>query len=566
MGSTVTAGTGRMSGVPASGGIAMGPVLLIRRTRTELRELAPTAVQAEQDRLRAAAARAAADLDALAVRVAARGAEAESGIFVAQALMCVDPVLIDAAASRVAARRMDGASAVREVADELAADLRAIGDDLFAARAADVIDVATRVGAILDGTVAPTLDAPAIIVADDLAPSITATLPREMLLGIAVEGGSPTAHVAILARAYGIPAIVGARGLVAAAERATRVAMDGTTGEIVIEPDAAVRADFAARRARNESLALADPLGPVMTPDGVTVTLLANIGRPQDAAAARAAGAGGVGLFRTEFLFLERAAPPSEDEQERAYRAVLEEFAPLPVTVRLIDIGGDKDLPYLHLGHEANPFLGQRGIRLATVRRDLFLTQLRALARASGAGRLKIMAPMVADHADVADLRDLWAESTKGLTGLSVELGAMIEVPSAALLADGLLVELEFASLGTNDLLQYVLAADRGDPALSRFHDPLHPAHLRLIDHVARAAARTGRSLSVCGEMAADPTGAALLVGLGIRELSMVPAAMRGVRATIRSTSHTALAKLASDALRQTTAAAVRDLARAVVH
>jgi phosphoenolpyruvate-protein phosphotransferase len=566
MGNTVTAGTARVSGVPASGGIAVGPVRVIRRTRTELREVAPAAVGAEQDRLRAAAARAAADLDALALRVAAQGADAESGIFVAQALMCVDPVLVDAAASRVAARLLDAASAVRVVADELATDLRAIGDELFAARAADVIDVAARIAGILDGTAAPTLDAPAIIIADDLAPSMTATLPRELLLGLAVEGGSPTAHVAILARAYGIPAIVGVRGLVAAAEHAALLAMDGTTGEIVIEPDDTARADFAGRRARSETLAVADPLGPVVTPDGATVTLLANIGRPQDAPAARAAGAGGVGLFRTEFLFLERAVPPSEDEQERAYRAVLEEFAPLPVTVRLIDIGGDKDLPYLHLAHEANPFLGQRGIRLATVRRDLFLTQLRALARASGAGRLKIMAPMIADHADVADLRDLWSESTKGLSGLAVEIGAMIEVPSAALLADGLLAELEFASLGTNDLLQYVLAADRGDPALSRFHDPLHPAHLRLIDHVARAAARTGRSLSVCGEMAADPTGAALLVGLGIRELSMVPAAMRGVRAMIRSTPNAVLAALAAAALRQPTAAAVRDLARAAVH
>jgi phosphotransferase system enzyme I (PtsI) len=566
MGNTVTAGPARMSGVPASAGIAVGPVQVIRREKTDQREVAPAAIAAEQDRLRAAAVLAASDLDALAKRVAADGADDESGIFVAQALMCMDPALIDAASSRVVARRIDAASAVRAVADELAASLRAIGDDLFAARAADVIDVAARIGAILDGTVAATLDAPAIIIADDLAPSVTATLPREMLLGLAVEGGSPTAHVAILARAYGIPAIVGVRGLVAAAEHATLLAMDGTTGELVIDPDDAARADYSARRARGESSAVTDPLGPVVTPDGVTVTLLANIGRPQDAPAARAAGAGGVGLFRTEFLFLERATPPTEDEQERAYRAVLEEFGTLPVTVRLIDIGGDKDLPYLRLGHEQNPFLGRRGIRLAAVRRDLFLTQLRALARASGAGRLKIMAPMIADHADVADLRELWTESTKGLSRVSAEIGAMIEVPSAALLADDLLTEVDFASLGTNDLLQYVLAADRGDPALSRFHDPLHPAHLRLIDHVVRAAARTGRSLSVCGEMAADPTGAALLVGLGIRELSMVPAAMRGVRAMIRSTPHAMLAELAADALRQPTAAAVRDRARVVVH
>jgi phosphoenolpyruvate-protein phosphotransferase len=552
-----------MSGVPASAGVAIGRAHVIRGTRREQREVAPAAVAAEQDRLRAAAARAAEDLDELARHVSARGATAEAEIFVAQAIMSIDPMLVDAAASRVASGRIDAASAVGSVAEDIAAKLRETGDELFAARAADVIDVAARIAAILDGTVAPTLDEPAIIVASDLAPSVTATLPREMLLGLAVEGGSPTAHVAILARAYGIPAVVGVRGLFAAAEHATSLAIDGATGEIIIDPDEATRADFATRHAI-AAPTLADVSGPVVTPDGVTVTLLANIGRPEEAVPARAAGAGGVGLFRTEFLFLERSAPPSEDEQERAYRTVLEVFAPLPVTVRLLDVGGDKDLPYLHLAREANPFLGQRGIRLATVRRDLFKTQLRALARASSAGRLKVMAPMVADHADVAYLRELWSESTIGLSHSAVEIGVMIEVPSAALLADDLLGEVDFASIGTNDLLQYVLAADRGDPALSRYHDPLHPAHLRLIDQVARAATRTGRALSVCGEMASDPIGAALLIGLGVRELSMVPAAMRAVRAMIRATPHAVLAKLAADALREPTAAAVRERSRAV--
>ena len=560
---TGTADAIRMRGVPASTGVAVGRPHLIRSTRREPREVAPAAIPAEQDRLRAAAGRAVKDLDELARRVSARGAAAESEIFVAQALMCADPMLVNAAASRIAVHQVDAATAVGGVAEELAAELRATGDELFAARAADVIDVATRIGTILDGTVAPTLDEPAIIVANDLAPSVTATLPREMLLGLAVEGGSPTAHVAILARAYGIPAVVGVRGLVAAAEHATSLAIDGAIGEVIIEPDEATRVDFTARQAVSAPT-VADTSGPVVTPDGVIVTLLANIGRPEEAAAARAAGADGVGLFRTEFLFLERPAPPSEDEQERAYRTVLEVFAPLPVTVRLLDVGGDKDLPYLHLAREANPFLGQRGIRLATVRRDLFKTQLRALARASRVGRLKVMAPMVADPADVALLREMWSESTIGLPRADVEIGAMIEVPSAALLADELFREVDFASIGTNDLLQYVLAADRGDAALSRFHDPLHPAHLRLIDQVARAATRTGRALSVCGEMAGDPIGAALLVGLGVRALSMVPAAMRAVRAMLRTTPHAVLARLAADALRQPTAAAVRERTRVV--
>ena len=565
MSDTATTGAVRMSGVPASTGVAVGRPHIIRGRRRETRAVAPAAIPAEQDRLRAAAARAAADLEALARRITGEGAAAEAEIFVAQALMAADPMLVDAAVSRVAEGRIDAATAVVSAAEDIASQLRASGDDLFAARASDVIDVALRIGAILDGTVAPTLGEPAIIVADDLAPSVTASLPRKMLLGVAVEGGSPTAHVAILARAYGIPAVVGVRGLVAAAEHASVLAIDGATGDVVIEPDEVTRAGFA-RRGANPAPTLDDVSGPVVTPDGVIVTLLANIGRPEEAAAARAAGAGGVGLFRTEFLFLERRVPPSEDEQERAYRAVLEIFAPLPVTVRLLDVGGDKDLPYLRLAREANPFLGQRGIRLATVRRELFKTQLRALARASTAGRLKVMAPMVADRADVAVLRELWSESTTGLAHPAVAIGAMIEVPSAALLAEDLLTDIDFASIGTNDLLQYVLAADRGEPALSRYHDPLHPAHLRLIDQVSRAAARTGRGLSVCGEMAGDPVGAGLLIGLGIRELSMVPAAMRAVRAMIRATPNAALVKLAADALSQPTAAAVRERARSVTH
>jgi phosphoenolpyruvate-protein phosphotransferase len=484
--------------------------------------------------------------------------------------MAQDTALLGSAVGRIATRTLDAATAILEVASELAASLRALDNEVLSGRAADVLDVADRIAARARGEMrtAPVLDREAIVLARDLAPSATASLPREMLLGIVLEAGSATAHAAILARAYGIPAVVGAAGAVAALQHATRVAIDGSSGEIVADPnDATVRA-FRARddaaRARVAS-ARAAAREPAITPDGVRVTLLANLGSPDEVDEALGWGAEGVGLFRTEFLFLERASPPDEDEQERAYRRVLAAFAPRPVTIRMLDIGGDKNIPYLGLAPEANPFLGVRALRLASVRRDLFRTQLRALLRASDAGTLKVMAPMVADMDDVTLLRELWDDAVAGVGPTPAQLGIMIEIPSAAILAEQLLAAVDFASLGTNDLLQYTLAADRGNAALARYHDALHPALLRLVAAAAHGALRRGKPLSVCGEMAGDVFGAAILVGLGLRELSMAPTALGEARALIRTTPSSTLAALARSALELTSAAVVRAQAHATL-
>jgi phosphoenolpyruvate-protein phosphotransferase len=404
---------------------------------------------------------------------------------------------------------------------------------------------------------------------------VAATLPRGCLLGFALETGSPTAHSAILARAYGIPAVVGVGGLVEALERATggvadgrspELAIDGDSGEVVIDPDgAAIRRwdERAAELARAADRAMAEAGRPAVTRDGVEVILLANIGTPEEAARCVALGAHGVGLFRTEFLFLERPSPPSEDEQVAAYRSVVEAFAPHPVTIRLLDVGGDKPIPYLPLEPEANPFLGVRALRLAAVRPEIFVTQLRAAYRAAAAGPVKVMAPMIADATDAELLLSLADRARselerEGATHGPVDLGVMLEIPSAILVADSYFGRLRFGSLGTNDLLQYTVAVDRGNPALARYQDSLHPALLRLVAEAVAAAERAGIELSVCGEMAGDPAAALALVGLGIRNLSMAAGSLPLVRRAICASTAAELRAAAEASLSAASAAAVR--------
>jgi phosphoenolpyruvate-protein phosphotransferase len=539
--------------------------------------IAPDAVGPERARLADATAAAADQLDALADRVTHEGHREEAGIFAAQAAIARDPALATLADERIG-QGDDGVAAIQAAAGSFADQLRSIGDELLAARAADVIDVGQRIARKLAGVAdnsAGGLDRPAIVVADDLPPSVTATLPRDRLLGIALEGSSATAHAAILARAYGIPAVVSATGLLAALGDGTgsagggpmaEIAIDGETGEIVLDPDEATRARFATLAAiagRRRDADLGEASLPAVTTDGLTVTLLANIGTPDESAGAIALGAAGVGLFRTEFLFLERASPPSEDEQLTAYRRVVEAFAPHPVTIRLLDVGGDKPIPFLPIAAEANPFLGVRALRLARTDPQVFVTQLRACYRAAAAGPVKIMAPMIADADDVDLLLALAARArselaAEGLAFGEAALGVMLEIPSAVLVAASYFERIRFASLGTNDLLQYTLAVDRGNAALERYRDSFHPAVLRLIREAAVTAERAGIELSVCGEMAGDPPAALALVGLGVRSLSMAATSLAAVRRAIRAAGRADLERGASAAIADRSAAAAR--------
>jgi phosphoenolpyruvate-protein phosphotransferase len=389
------------------------------------------------------------------------------------------------------------------------------------------------------------------------------------VLGIVTSAGSPVSHGAILARALGIPAVVGAGGAIGALEGAgagADVAIDGATGEVIVAPDPGTAAAFDARAARAARARAADAEEaslPPVTLDGIEITLLANIGTPGEAGPARALGARGVGLFRTEFLFLERATPPSEDEQAAAYREAVEAFQGDPVTIRLLDIGGDKPIPYLPMPAEENPFLGVRALRLAHDRPELFVTQLRACYRAAVAGPVKVMAPMVADAGDATMLLALASRARaelleEGAAFGDVDLGVMLEIPSAVLSADAWFGDVAFASIGTNDLTQYALAVDRGNPALERYRDAMHPAVLRLIAMAADSAARAGISLSVCGEMAGDPAAALALVGIGVRQLSMGAASLPAVRRAIRRATASVLAETAALALHDRSAADAR--------
>ncbi|HJW22136.1 MAG TPA: putative PEP-binding protein, partial [Candidatus Limnocylindrales bacterium] len=403
-----------LRGVPAAPGVAIGPVW-----RPERGHVAEAPILD----LRAAADRAAADLTALAARVRAAGRESDAEIFEAQAVMALDPMLLDGAEERLNATGGPGvagpdgtAAAVEGAARELASTLAELPDELLAARAADVRDVGGRIARIVSGRAIALPDRPSIALAEDLPPSVTAEIPDGLLLGIALERGSAVSHAAILARGLGIPAVVAVQGLLAALDGAATVALDGGAGRVVLEPSPAERAvlDAAAaehRRAADAAAALAGEPG--RTKDGHRVPLLANIGRPEDAQRALDAGAEGIGLFRTEFLFVGRSDAPSEDEQVAAYRAVLDAFGARPVVIRLLDIGGDKPVPYLHLAREDNPFLGVRGLRLGYADRALLLTQVRAIARA-GAGLATaphVMAPMVATVEDVELVRSLVEEA-----------------------------------------------------------------------------------------------------------------------------------------------------------
>jgi phosphoenolpyruvate-protein phosphotransferase len=547
-----------LRGLPAAPGVATGAPWIYR----------PPAADAEPRRSIADAAdEAVAELERLARKLNDEGRPAEAEILDAQALMATDQELLGVARDLEAGGAAPVA-AMLEAGERAAASLEALGDAVLSARAADVRDVAARIVRHLAGAPPPRLERRSIVVADDLAPSVTVELDRALLAGIALEGGSRTSHAAILARALGIPAVVCLPGIVERAAGVGELGIDGTAGLAVLDPDDSARSALAhaatvtaERRAADE--AFADR--PLATRDGHRVLCAANIGDPGEAAGAFAAGAEGIGLFRTEFAFAGRTGAPGEEDQAAAYARVLRAAGDAPVVIRLVDIGGDKPLPYVPVPPELNPFLGMRGMRLADLQPDLFATQLRAILRASSAADrvVSIMAPMVADGDDVRRLRALVDQARNEVPDApQPRVGIMIEVPSAVLLAEQLAAAVDFMSIGTNDLTQYLMAADRTNPRLSDRQDPLHPAVLRAVARLTEAARATddGCHVAVCGEMAGDPAGAQLLVGLGVDELSMDPGTFNAVKRAVAERSRAELANLAAAAPALVSAAEVRAL------
>ncbi|MET9340190.1 phosphoenolpyruvate--protein phosphotransferase [Nonomuraea sp. NPDC003804] len=546
-----------ISGVGVSPGIGQGPVYVLTVSVPEPPEGATYEGEADQEKARAHAAleQVAGELEARGVRA---GGEAKD-VLAAQALMARDPGL----AIGVDALIETGTAAPRAVYESFGKyrDLLVAAGGYMGQRVVDVEDVRDRTIAVLTGHPVPgvptTAAEPYVLVARDLAPADTVLLTRDVVAAFVTEQGGPTSHTAILARAMGLPAVVAARGATAL-RPGVRVLVDGGLGTVTVEPSEQQVAD-ARRLSAARARALDAATGPGRTADGHPVPLLANIGGPADVQAAVDSGAEGVGLYRTEFLFLDRASPPTREQQRDAYRAVLEAFPQGKVVVRTLDAGADKPLAFLPAtGREPNPALGLRGLRMFRAFPEVMTDQLQALADA-GAGmsdRLQVMAPMVSTVDEAT-----WFVHECTVKGLG-SVGVMIEVPAAALRSKDLAATVGFLSIGTNDLAQYAFAADRQVGALSALQDPWHPA---LLDLIAAAVGDHGVPCGVCGEAAADPALACVLVGLGAATLSMSPAALPAVRAGLAAHSLAQCRRAAAMARGQVTAAGARNAARAAL-
>ncbi|GAA5233254.1 phosphoenolpyruvate--protein phosphotransferase [Verticiella sediminum] len=546
--------------VPAAPGVAIGPVHLQLACALEYPSRGESPA-IERERLAAALAEARAEVEAL---VARSEAKAVRDIFGAHLEMLADPALTD----EVHARLQQGESAEAAwatVIEEAAVAQERLQDAVLAERAADLRDIGRRVLGRLCGVAEVTApDEPYVLVMAEMTPSDVARLDRERVAGLLTARGGATAHSAIVARALGIPALVGAGDGVLLLAEGTRVLLDGQRGRLLVGPDDA-QVEHAReeqhRRAERLRLAEAHKLEPARTRDGHAVEVAANLGDSAGAAKAMAQGAEGVGLLRTEFIFMAQPQAPDLATQEAEYRRVFDALDGRPLVARTLDVGGDKPLPYWPVPHEDNPFLGVRGIRLTLRRPQLMETQLRALLRASDGRPLRIMFPMVGGVDEWRQAREMTRLLAREIPQADLQLGIMVEVPSAVMLAPVLAREVDFFSIGTNDLTQYCLAIDRGHPTLSAQADGLHPAVLRMIDMTVRAAHAEGKWVGVCGELAGDPLAVPLLVGLGVDELSLSPGGIPEVKARVRELQYSTAVELAATALTLDGAAAVRALA-----
>lgn len=562
-------------GVPASRGVAIGPAYHFRRASLTFERHEVVDTDAEWKRLQDALRTAREQLAAVHDKALRESGEEQAQIFIAQAEMLDDPELIGAMQTAIHEDRINAEAALIDASEQYAQIMESMGNEYFAARAADIRDVAQRVlRLLLNVSESPDagLSAPAVILADDLTPSDTVLLDKSKVLGFCTAGGGATSHTAILARGLGIPAVVaaGEEALHSITDGDTLV-VDGSEGQVIANPDPEVLQRYearieAARSAGAEAKARAGQ--PAVTTDGRQVEVVANIGNVESARFALQNGAEGVGLLRTEFLYLERDTLPSEEEQYQAYRAILDEFGQLPVILRTLDIGGDKELPYLQMEPEMNPFLGVRALRLSLLKPELFKPQLRAALRAGVDRNLKIMFPMVATTSEVRAARRVLDECRQELAaeGIpfadNIEIGIMVEIPSAALMADLLADEVDFFSIGTNDLTQYTMAADRTNGRLDYLASAFHPPVLRLIANVIEAAHRKGKWVGMCGELAGEPLAIPILLGLGLDEFSMNPPAIPPGKELIRRLSAAEAAEVARQALNMDDPEAIQALVR----
>ena len=566
-----------LSGTGVSGGVARGTAFVVAcgtRSAIAQRRISPAETEGERARFDRALARAAEELKALQDDVGARLGRTEGDIFGAQALVVGDPALREQVLAVVREKLVNVEAALAEVIERYTRALDGVPDSYLRERAADVRDVGRRVLSALIGVKRPDgLEVPSgsIVVAEELLPSVTARMELGHARAFVTERGNRFSHTSILARSMGTPAVVGVPEASVRIRTGQRLIVDGTAGTVFVEPSRVVEREYAAleaaQRAGNVELHRLAGL-PSVTRDGTAIPLLANLNKLADADLALRHGAEGVGLYRTEFGFSIAAALPTEDEQYELLVRAAARFDPRRVVFRMLDLGGDKVLPYFPLPPSRNPSLAERGIRLLLRHLDVLKPQLRAFLRVSADHPVSILIPVVAGVDDVREVRALVRQTQRELSAEgrrfhpAVPLGAMIEVPSAALTAGALAREVDFLSLGTNDLVQYVLAADREDESVAPYYQPLHPAVLRLVRLVAEAAHGAGRELTICGEMAGDPLHTELLLGLGLESMSVAPGEMLAVKGAIRRTHLGAARELAARALELASSAEVEALLR----
>ncbi|MEQ6856723.1 phosphoenolpyruvate--protein phosphotransferase [Lysinibacillus capsici] len=567
----------RLTGIAASDGIAIAKAYRFVQPDLTFAKTTVHDIEAEQKRLAAALAKAEQELIVIRQQTLEKFSAEEAAIFEAHLLVVHDPELIGPINQKIADEAVNAEYALHEVTSMFVALFEGMDDEYMSARASDIKDVTNRILAHLLGVHIPNpsnINEQVIIVANDLTPSETAQLDRNYVLGFITDIGGRTSHSAIMARSLEIPAVVGAGVATTTIQDGDTIIVDGLTGQVLVNPSADVIADYQekAQKYRVQQAEWSTLVNEqTVSKDGVHVELAANIGSPNDLDGVLRHGAEGIGLYRTEFLYMGRENIPSEEEQFTAYKTVLEGMKGKPVVIRTLDIGGDKHLPYLPLQEEMNPFLGHRAIRLCLDQQELFRTQLRALLRASVYGNLKIMFPMIATIQEFRAAKAILLEEKEKLiaggiaVGSSIEVGMMVEIPSTAVMADIFAKEVDFFSIGTNDLIQYTMAADRMNEKVSYLYQPYNPAILRLIQMVIKAAHQEQKWVGMCGEMAGDEHAVPLLLGLGLDEFSMSATSILKTRALLKQLSVPEMQSLATEALQLATAEEVLEKVKQVV-
>lgn len=561
----------RIKGLGVSEGIRIGKAFVYKPLKLEeIKEGKTEHPDQELSRLEQAKAQCAEELGGLIERAKQTLGEEKAAILKGQVSFLNDPAFYPPMQKLIQNEQWSAETAVRRTVEQVAGLFESMANEYMRERAADVRDVGSRLMTQLvghQGARLTDINEEVIIVADDLTPSDTVQLDKQYVLGFATRIGGKTSHTAILANSLGISAILGIGSAIDSIAHNEELIIDGSTGDVILRPEYSTKEAFAKKMAseqqERERLKAYAELAAV-TKDGFTVEIAANIGTPQEADGLVEKGAEAVGLYRTEFLFMSESKMPSEETQFAAYRQAAEAMQGRPVVIRTLDIGGDKELPYLDLPEEMNPFLGYRAIRLCLDRREMFLSQLRAIIRAGAYGNVKIMFPMISGMDEWRQAKALYEEARGQLiaegvkVGEKIEIGIMIEIPSAALMADRFAKEVDFFSIGTNDLVQYTVAVDRMNEKVSYLYDYFHPAVIRLIKNVIDASNKHGKWTGMCGSMAGDPLAAPLLVGLGLHEWSMSPSAIQRIKQTITKLERSACEQLIERLLDLDTSSEVR--------